>query len=315
MATQSVISTNNLSKVYTPRGQQSTRALDNLSLNVTQGEIFGFLGPNGAGKTTTIRLLLDLIRPTSGSATIFGKDVRENSVDIHNQIGFLPGELSLWKNRTAKQVIHYVASIRGNESGQKKEAQQLADRLKFDMTKKVSDYSTGNKRKLGIILAMMHTPNLLILDEPTSGLDPLMQQTFNQMMNEYKAKGHTVFLSSHVLSEVQQICDRVGILRDGELKAVENVETLTHVDFHHVTVTLRDAVPQAWLPRLEAMDNISDVRVEGNKLRLKLNGDFDPLMRALNDGYVVELRMEEPTLEDIFLAFYDNESAKKAVGV
>lgn len=316
MATQAVISTNNLSKVYTPRGQQSTHALDNLTLNVTQGEIFGFLGPNGAGKTTTIRLLLDLIRPTSGGATIFGKDVREKSVEIHNEIGFLPGELSLWKNRTAKQVIHYVATIRGNESAQKKEAQQLAERLKFDMTKKVSDYSTGNKRKLGIILALMHTPSLLILDEPTSGLDPLMQQTFNQMMNEYRAKGHTVFLSSHVLSEVQAICDRVGILRDGELKAVENVETLTHVEFHNVTVTLRDAVPQEWLPRLEAMASISDVRAEGNKLQLKLNGDFDPLMRAISDGYVKELRMEEPTLEDIFLAFYNNEpTPKKAVGV
>lgn len=314
MATQSVISTNNLSKVYSPRGQESTRALDNLSLNVNQGEIFGFLGPNGAGKTTTIRLLLDLIRPTSGGATIFGKDVREHSVDIHNQIGFLPGELSLWKNRTAAQVIHYVASIRGNESTQKKEAQQLAERLKFDMTKKVSDYSTGNKRKLGIILAMMHTPTLLILDEPTSGLDPLMQQIFHQMMNEYKAKGHTVFLSSHVLSEVQAICDRVGILRDGELKAVENVETLTHVEFHNVTVTLRDAVPQAWLPRLEAMDNFTDIRSDGNKLHLKLNGDFDPLLRAISDGYVKELRMEEPTLEDIFLAFYDNEPAAKKAG-
>lgn len=315
MATNAVISTKNLSKVYSPRGQESTRALDNLSLDVQRGEIFGFLGPNGAGKTTTIRLLLDLIRPTSGGATIFGKDVREKSIDIHGNIGFLPGELSLWKNRTAKQVIHYVASIRGNDSTQKKEAQQLADRLKFDMNKKVSDYSTGNKRKLGIILAMMHKPDLLILDEPTSGLDPLMQQTFNHMMNEYKAEGHTVFLSSHVLSEVQSICDRVGILRDGQLKAVENVETLTHVEFHHVTVTLRDAVPQAWLPRLEAMDNISDIWADNNKLHLKLNGDFDPLMRAISEGYIKELRMEEPTLEDIFLAFYDNDSgAKKAQG-
>lgn len=310
MATQSVIQTNNLSKTYKAFRQDGTLALNNLSLNVQQGEIFGFLGPNGAGKTTTIRLLLDLIRPTGGGATIFGKDVREHSIEIHRNIGFLPGELNLWKNRTAKQVIEYIASVRGNESTQKKEAGNLADRLKFDMSKKVSDYSTGNKRKLGIILALMHTPDLLILDEPTSGLDPLMQQIFNQIMNEYKAQGRTVFLSSHVLSEVQTICDRVGILRDGQLKAVETVEALTHVEFHNVTVTLRNAVPQEWIPRIQGIEGISDVRTDNNKLHLKLNGDFDPLMRAISDGYVKDLSMEEPTLEDIFLAFYGDNGQK-----
>lgn len=316
MATQAVISTNNLSKLYTPRGQKNTLALDNLSLNVNKGEIFGFLGPNGAGKTTTIRLLLDLIRPTGGGATIFGKDVREHSVEIHGNIGFMPGELNLWKNRTAKQVITYVASVRGNESAQKTEAAKLSERLKFDMSKKVSDYSTGNKRKLGIILALMHNPELLILDEPTSGLDPLMQQIFNQMMKEYKNEGRTVFLSSHVLGEVQAICDRVGILRDGQLKAVETVEALTHVKFHNVHITLRDAVPQEWIPSLQSIEGVSDVSAEDNKLELKLTGDFDPVMRAIGDGYVQSLRMEEPTLEDIFLEFYGAENgvaaAKKA---
>ena len=312
MATQSVIKTNNLSKMYTPRGQKNTLALDNLNLTVNKGEIFGFLGPNGAGKTTTIRLLLDLIRPTGGSASIFDKDVRQNSVDIHHNIGFLPGELNLWKNRTAKQVIHYIASVRGNESAQKAEATKLADRLKFDMSKKVSDYSTGNKRKLGIILALMHKPELLILDEPTSGLDPLMQQIFNQLMKEYQNEGRTVFLSSHVLGEVQAICDRVGILRDGQLKAVETVEALTRVKFHNVHITLADAVPQEWMPRLQALEGVSDVNTTGNKLELKLSGDFDPLMRAIGDGYVQSLRMEEPTLEDIFLTFYGAENGVAA---
>lgn len=312
MGTQAVIATNNLSKVYKVRGREDTLALDNLSLNVQRGEIFGFLGPNGAGKTTTIRLLLDLIRPTGGGATIFGKDVRENSVEIHQNIGFMPGELNLWKNRTANQVITYVASVRGNEGAQRKEAKELADRLKFDMTKKVSDYSTGNKRKLGIILAMMHNPELLILDEPTSGLDPLMQQTFNQMMIEYKAEGRTVFLSSHVLSEVQAICDRVGILRDGQLKAVENVEKLTHVEFRNVTVELRDPVPQAWLPKLDEIAGVSDVVADNNKLYLRLQGDFDPFLRAISDGYVKDLHLEEPTLEDIFLAYYGEKRQSNA---
>lgn len=310
MATQAVIQTNNLSKTYKAFRQEGTLALDNLNLKVQQGEIFGFLGPNGAGKTTTIRLLLDLIRPTDGGATIFGKDIREQSIEIHSKIGFMPGELNLWKNRKAHQVIDYIASVRGDEDAQKKEAGLLAERLKFDMSKKVSEYSTGNKRKLGIILALMHNPDLLILDEPTSGLDPLMQQIFHQMMNEYKAQGRTVFLSSHVLSEVQAICDRVGILREGQLKAVESVETLTKVKFHKVTVTLRDAVPQEWIPRIQSIDGISDMRADNNKLHLKLSGDFDPLMRAISDGYVENLRMEEPTLEDIFLAFYGDNGQK-----
>ncbi|MGJ3240384.1 MAG: ATP-binding cassette domain-containing protein [Anaerolineae bacterium] len=313
MATGAVIVTNNLSKEYTSRGQANTLALQNLNLAVQPGEIFGFLGPNGAGKTTTIRLLLDLIRPTAGSASIFGQDVRENSVDLHHQIGFMPGELNLWKNRTAKQVITYVASVRGDVSEQKRYAQTLAERLKFDMSKKVSDYSTGNKRKLGIILAMMHQPQLLILDEPTSGLDPLMQQTFNQMMGEYKQAGGTVFLSSHVLSEVKAICDRVGILRDGQLKAVEHVDALTHAEFSHVRVHLRDAVPQAWVARLQTIDGVSDVRADKQVLQLKLSGDFDPLLRVLNEGYVVDMHIEEPTLEDIFLTFYDDAGSQQRV--
>lgn len=307
MTTNTVISTNQLSKTYRSRGQKHTLALDNLSLNVQQGEIFGFLGPNGAGKTTTIRLLLDLIRPTNGGAIIFGMDVRENSIEIHKQVGFLPGELSLWQNRTAKQVLHYIASVRGGVTAQMKEATMLADRLKFDLSKKVRDYSTGNKRKLGLIIALMHNPKLLILDEPTSGLDPLMQQTFNQMMNELKAEGRTVFLSSHVLSEVQAICDRVGILRDGQLKAVEDVEKLTHVEFRNVTVTLRDAVPKGWLPELQKIDGVSDIHVDNNKLHLKLFGDFDPLLRTISGGYIKDLRLQDPTLEDIFLAFYGDE--------
>lgn len=308
MTMNDVIATHNLSKNYRVKSDKSTLALDNLNLNIVQGEVFGFLGPNGAGKTTTIRLLLDLIRPTHGNATIFGKDVREHSIDIHKNVGFLPGELNLWKNRTAQQVINYIASVRGDVATQQQHAKQLADRLKFDLTKKIRDYSTGNKRKLGLILALMHQPDLLILDEPTSGLDPLMQQTFNQMINEIKGQGRTVFLSSHVLSEVQTICDRVGILREGQLTAVEDVDKLTHVEFRNVGITFRDPVPQAWITRLQQIDGISDIDVTDTHLKLKLFGDFDPLLRAISEGYIKDVHLQDPSLEDIFLAFYGDES-------
>jgi ABC-2 type transport system ATP-binding protein len=314
MAQQAVIKTSQLSKIYNPKSAKSTIALDNLSLEVRQGEIFGFLGPNGAGKTTTIRLLLDLIRPTNGAATIFGKDVRKDSVEIHKSIGFLPGELNLWKGRTAQEVVDYLANVRGNAREQVKEAKLIAERLKFDLNKKIREYSTGNKRKLGLIIALMHKPELLILDEPTSGLDPLMQQIFNQMMLETRQDGRTVFLSSHVLSEVQAICDRVGILRDGQLKAVEDVEKLTHVDVRHVEMRFRDAVPQEWLGRLGKLEGTKQVSAEGKTLSLQLVGDFDPLLRAVSDGYLEDIRIHEPSLEEIFLAFYGNgESIKQKV--
>jgi ABC-2 type transport system ATP-binding protein len=314
MAQQAVIKTNQLSKIYNPQSKKATIALDKLSLEVREGEIFGFLGPNGAGKTTMIRLLLDLIRPSEGGATIFGKDVRQNSVEIHKSIGFLPGELNLWKGRTALEVVTYLASVRGDAREQTKEAKNIAERLKFDLGKKIREYSTGNKRKLGLIIAMMHKPELLILDEPTSGLDPLMQQIFNQMMLETKGEGRTVFLSSHVLSEVQAICDRVGILRDGQLKAVEDVEKLTHVDVRHIEMRFRDTVPQEWLGRLAKMEGTNQVEADGKTLKLQLLGDFDPLLRAVSDGYVEDIRIHEPSLEEIFLAFYGNgETVKQEV--
>lgn len=309
MASKAIIETRGLSKIY-GNGNAATNALDTLNLSVQRGEIFGYLGPNGAGKTTTIRLLLDLIRPTTGGATIFDLDVREQSVELHKRIGFMPGELNLWKNRTARQVVNYVASVRGDAKIQVKEAHAISERLQFDMSKRIREYSTGNKRKLGLVLALMHKPDLLILDEPTSGLDPLMQQTFNRMMREYQAEGRTIFLSSHVLSEVQAICNRVGILRDGVLQAVEDIETLTHVEFRHVDISFRDPVPQAWEQQLAALDGVTELSVNGRHLHLKLIGDFDPVMRAISTGYVQDIRVAEPSLEEIFLTFYGGEAER-----
>ena len=309
MVSASVIEINGLSKIY-GSGSNQTLALDNLHLQVSRGEIFGYLGPNGAGKTTTIRLLLDLIRPSSGSAKILDLDVREQSVEIHRRIGFLPGELSLWEGRTGDQIINYVASVRGDTRGIVKHADELAQRLDLDTTKRVRDLSSGNKRKLGLVIAMMHSPELLILDEPTGGLDPLVQQTFHEMMEEYRAKGRTVFLSSHVLSEVQAICNRVGILRDGELKAVESVEKITNVEFHWVDVTFRDAIPAGFEQQLESMPSITDVSANGTRVRMRMIGDFDPLLRAISSGYVEMLHVDEPSLEEIFLAYYSGDEEK-----
>ena len=290
-----VIHTENLTKVYSG----ATRALDHLNLDVQRGEIFGYLGPNGAGKTTTIRLLLDFIRPTEGSASLLGMDARRDSVAIKGHIGYLPAELNLWDKLTAQQIIHFIGQTRGGYDP--KYVQVLAERLQFDMSKKVRSYSSGNKRKLGLIIALMNKPDLLILDEPSSGLDPLMQQTFYQMMQEVRAEGKTIFISSHVLGEVQAICDRVGILRSGQLQAVQRVDELTHTDFRHVTLRFREPVAPSLVVNVPG---VSGVSVEGKALHFQLIGDFDPLLRAVNSLYIEDIEVQEPTLEEVFLKFY-----------
>lgn len=301
--TTPAIQTNDLSMVY--RGSKGAKpALDHLDLTIQQGEIFGYLGPNGAGKTTTIRLLLDLIRPTAGHASILGLDVRKDSVELHRRIGFLPGELSLWDSLTAKQVIHYVGKLRGVLD--EKYVKNLAERLEFDMGMKVRSYSSGNRRKLGLIIALMNRPELLILDEPTNGLDPLMQQIFLQLMREAREDGHTVFLSSHVLSEVQEICDRVGILRSGELKEVKTVAEMMRTDFRWVTFQFQGAAQVGALANLSGVTNIS---VAADRLKLKLTGDFNPLLQAVAPYYIVDMEIREPTLEEIFLTYYGDSAA------
>ncbi len=297
MTVTAAIQTEKLTKRY---GRGKRPALEDLDLTVNQGEIFGYLGPNGAGKTTTIRMLLDLIRPTSGRAFIFGMDVQAASEEVRRQVGYLPGELNLWENQTGGRVIDYLGRLRGKVD--KDYTRQLMDRLQFDPSKTVRSYSSGNRRKLGLILALMHRPNLLILDEPTNGLDPLMQQTFHDMMREEKARGVTVFLSSHILSEVQAICERVAILRDGRLRAVERVDALTRVNFQWVQVEFKAPMPAS---RLADVPGVTEVTAEGNRLKFRLTGDFDPALRAISDGYITRLETLEPTLEEIFLTYYE----------
>ena len=295
--TQAVIQTDGLTKTY--KGKTPKLALDRLNLSVEPGEVFGYLGPNGAGKTTTIKLLLDLIRPTQGHARLFGLDVNQDSVTIRSRIGFLPGELSLWDNQTGLQIVRYFGSVRGGVD--MNYVHELAQLLEYDLSRKVRASSTGNKRKLGLILALMNKPELLILDEPTSGLDPLVQQTFYQLAREARAEGRTIFMSSHILSEVQAICDRVGILRDGKLEAVERVDALTQVDFHWVTLRFRE---QVRVQDFVQVPHVSDLEADGNIMKLRLAGDFDPLLRAVSSYYVEDMRIQEPTLEEIFLTYY-----------
>lgn len=295
MNTASAIQTFGLTKYY----QRGKAALDGLSLTVQTGEIFGYLGPNGAGKTTTIRLLLDIIRPSSGNARLLGLDAHADSIALHKRIGFLPGELNLWNGRTGRQVIDYLTRIRGGVN--QAYVQALTERLSLDLSKSVRSYSSGNRRKLGLIIALMHKPDLLILDEPTNGLDPLVQQTFHELMLEARSEGQTIFLSSHILSEVQQICERVAILRDGKLQAVERVSDLTRVQFHWVTFRFRQPVDPA---RLKNVAGVSEISADGNTLRFRLSGDFDPVMRAVSDQYIVEVHVQEPSLEEIFLTYY-----------
>lgn len=295
-----VIHMENLTKIYSG----TVPALDSLNLDVQRGEIFGYLGPNGAGKTTTIRLLLDLIRPTAGQATILGMDARNDSVAIRQRVGYMPGELNLWDKQTARQIIHFIGQARGGYDS--RYVHELAERLQFDLTKKVRGYSTGNKRKLSLILALMNKPDLLILDEPSGGLDPLMQQTFYQMMQDVSAEGRTVFLSSHILSEVQAICDRVGILRNGKLEAVQRVDELTHTDFRHITLRFREPVTAALLT---SVPGVSNVRVDGKVAKLQLLGEFDPLLRAITGQYVEDIEVMEPSLEEVFLKYYGAQPA------
>jgi len=287
------------------------RGVADLELEVEPGCVFGFLGPNGAGKTTTIRVLLDLIRPTSGRALVFGLDSRRESMAIRRRSGYLPGELSLYGRLTGDETLRYFANLRGVVDPSSRRA--LCERLDFDTAKKVADLSTGNKRKLGLIQALMHRPELLILDEPTAGLDPLVQHEFYHLIEEARESGQTVFLSSHNLPEVQRVCDRVAFVREGELVAVEDVAALTGRAVREVEVTFAAPVPAA---AFEAVEGVTSVTANGagpggglsaagaRTLRLTVSGSLDATVKMLARYEVVTMSSRELDLEDVFLAFY-----------
>ncbi|MEQ8671783.1 MAG: ABC transporter ATP-binding protein [Aggregatilineales bacterium] len=301
MSNVNAIEISNLSKTY-PRTTQT--ALSDLSLTVERGEIFGYLGPNGAGKSTTIRIMLDLIRPTSGKVLLMGRDAQRESVHVKHFIGNLPGEIRLWEHLNGRQILHYLAGLRPNVD--LNDAYQMAERLQLNLSLKAGNYSTGNKRKLGIVQAMMHHPPLLILDEPTTGLDPLVRQTFHEMLMEARDAGATVFLSSHVLSEVQAICDRVAILRAGTLQTVQSIEALSHARSHIVTIYTRDAL---LAERWERIDGVKEVNITSGCLRLHVMGAIDAVIKQAATITIDDMTIEEPRLETLFMTYYGDKQA------
>ena len=294
-----IIETNQLTKSY-----GSKRGIIDVSFQVEEGEVFGFLGPNGAGKTTTIRLLMALLRPDSGTARIAGLDCWKQSVEIKRLIGYLPGEPALDPNLTGGQILEYFGHLRGGVD--QAYLKQLIGRLDLDPSRKFRQYSSGNKRKVVLIQAFMHRPRLLFLDEPTNGLDPLNQQEFNRMVKEVRDEGRTVFLSSHILSEVEQTCTRVGIIREGRLVRVGGVAELKDIKRHEVTITFANTTPPEAFKRLSGVEQVEQL-ADGHTLRLAVSGELDGVVKAAALHPVINLTSHEPSLEDIFLRYYEGD--------
>lgn len=294
-----IIEVDNLTKSY-----GSKRGILGASFQVEEGEVFGFLGPNGAGKTTTIRLLMALMRADAGTARIAGLDVWQHSVEIKRLIGYLPGEIALDPNLTGGQILAYFGHLRGGVD--QTYLKQLIARLDCDPSRKFRQYSSGNKRKIGIIQAFMHRPRLLILDEPTSGLDPLHQQEFDRMVKEVRDDGRSVLLSSHILTEVEQTCNRVAIIREGQLVRVGIVDELKNIKRHELTITFATVVPIEVFKGLEGVEKVERLS-DGHTLHLTVLGQADAVVKAAAQYSVVTLISHEPSLEDIFMRYYEGD--------
>ena len=277
------------------------RGITDVSFDVREGEVFGFLGPNGAGKTTTLRILMALLRADRGAARIAGLDSWERSIDIKRIVGYVPGEPSLDPNLTGGQIIEYFANLRGGVD--RTYLKSLLARLDLDTSKKFRQYSSGNKRKVVLIQAFMHRPRLLILDEPTNGLDPINQQTFDDIVHEARDDGRTVLLSSHVLSEVEKTCSRVGIIRDGRLVRVGGLAELKDIKRYEITIAFSSPVPADAFARLEGVSDVEALE-GGRAIRLAMQGAADAVVKRAAQYSVVSLTSYEPSLEDIFMRFY-----------
>ena len=292
-----VVSAEGLTKRY-----GAVNALSDLSLEIAQGQVVGYLGPNGAGKTTTIRLLLGLIRPTAGRGEIFGLDCQRRSVEAHRRLAYVAGEASLWPSLTGAETLHLLGRVQGRVDEAYRE--ELIARFDLDPSKKVRAYSKGNRQKVILIAGLMSRPDLLVLDEPTSGLDPLMEQAFRHCIREAKERGQTVFLSSHILSEVEALCDQVGILRAGHL-----VEMGTLAEMRHLSALTVEATFDGPVPDLTGVPGVSSVHADGHVVRCQVRGSVAPLLTVLATSGVNELLSREPSLEELFLAIYGGDGA------
>lgn len=292
-----VISTEKLTKYY-----GKNRGITDVELNVEQGEIYGFIGPNGAGKSTTIKLLLDFIRPTKGRCSIFGMDCIEQSSRIKRDIGYIPAEVNYYEGMRVSDILSYSAAY--YEGDFKAHTDALCEALDLDTARKVSELSTGNKKKVSIVQAMLHKPRLLIMDEPTTGLDPLIQHVFYGLIRQARENGATVFFSSHILSEVQRICDRVGIIREGRLVKSDNTEELTRAQYKRVRVFADHAIE---IPGAE------QVKVQNGTVEFLYKGGADALIQSLAEaGQIQNVWIEDPPLEDIFMTYYQKGDEKHA---
>jgi ABC-2 type transport system ATP-binding protein len=294
-----IIETEGLTKSYGGK-----RGIADVSSQVEEGEVFGFLGPNGAGKTTTIRLLVALLRADAGTALIAGLDCWKQSLEIKRLIGYAPGEPALDPNLTGGQILEYFAHLRGGVD--QSYLKQLIQRFDLDTNRKFRQYSTGNKRKVVLIQAFMHRPRLLIMDEPTSGLDPLNQQEFDRMVKEARDEGRTVFLSSHMLSEVEQLCSQVGIIREGRLVRVGGVAEVKDIKRYEIAITFANVVPAETFKTLDGVLAVETLN-HGHAVRLEMQGPADAVVKAAAHYPVVSLTSHEPSLEDMFLHYYEGE--------
>ncbi|TMF47691.1 MAG: ABC transporter ATP-binding protein [Chloroflexi bacterium] len=282
------------------------QAVKGISMRVEQGEIFGFLGPNGAGKTTTIRCMLDVIRPTSGTLRVLGLDAQRDKMELHQRIGYLPGDVRLPGQMTGKQVIDYFSRLQGLKPVL---LNDLVARFDVEMKRPLKGYSKGMRQKIGVVLAFMCDPEVLILDEPTSGLDPLLQRTFNEFLLQEQARGKTIFMSSHIMSDVEKVCQRVAVIRQGEIVTIEEVEKLRQKAGQRVTVEFGDAVSADEVAR---MPGVSMVTSHNHAYHFNVGGSMDALIKALSRHEVLRLQAEEAPLEEVFLKFYENPQAETA---
>lgn len=287
-----IIKTNKLTKYY-----GESRGIIDVDLEVNEGEIFGFIGPNGAGKSTTIRILLSLIYATSGEATLFGKDCVKVGHEIRKDIGYLPSEVFYYDGMKVKELLDYSASFYDKDCS--KRIIELAEIMELDLSRKIEDLSYGNKKKVGIVQGLLHSPKLIILDEPTSGLDPLMQQKFFDIILEENKKGATVFFSSHILSEVQKLCDKVAIIKEGKIVKIENVASMSESHYKNISF-VTDKVDKKDF----SIDGVNKLEIKGNSVSFIYGGDLNKIIEIINKKNIIDLTISEPTLEEIFMHYY-----------